>query len=86
MPRLMTSMKRRLSSSSSNGVSPLRRKTTPTTSLRPLESARAAPSGTKPRSRTAAITRSTVSARGLRCPLSTRDTDAMETPALLATS
>src|SRR5439155_1061876 len=56
----MTSMKRKLSSSSGKGVSSPRRKTTPTTSFRPLDSARAAPSGTNPSSRTAWRTRSRV--------------------------
>jgi len=59
---------------------------TPTTSLSRTLNARAAPSGTKPSSATAARTRSLVSWRGLRCPLSTRDTEAMETPAARATS
>jgi hypothetical protein len=63
-----------------------RRTITPTTSLSRALSARAAPSGTKPRSATAASTRSRVSWRGLRCPLSTRDTEAMDTPAARATS
>ena len=59
---------------------------TPTTSLSRALSARAAPSGANPSSATAASTRSRVSCRGLRCPLSTRDTDAMDTPAARATS
>ena len=59
---------------------------TPTTSLSFTESARAALSGTKPRSATACCTRAAVSGRGLRRPLSTRDTEAMETPAARATS
>ena len=60
--------------------------TTPTTSLsRPL-SARAAPSGTNPSSATAWSTRSLVSSRGLRRPFSTRETDAIDTPAARATS
>src|SRR5882724_5416759 len=57
-----------------------RRNTTPTTSLSRLDSARAAPSGTKPSSCTAASTRSWVSGRGLLRPLSTRETDAIDTP------
>ncbi len=91
MPRLITSVKMRLSSSSANppslvGTQRTRRMTTPTTSLsRPL-SARAAPSGTKPSSATAWSTRSLVSSRGLRRPLSTRETDAIDTPATRATS
>ena len=59
---------------------------TPTTSLNRALSARAAPSGAKPSSATAASTRSLVSCRGLRCPLSTRETEAMDTPAARATS
>jgi hypothetical protein len=58
----------------------------PTTSLSRTLSARAALSGTKPSSATARCTRSLVSGRGLRRPLSTRDTEAMETPAARATS
>jgi hypothetical protein len=46
----------------------------------------AAPERTKLSSRTARITRSRVSARGLPWPLRTRETEAMETPARLATS
>ena len=49
-------------------------------------SALAALSGTKPSSATARCTRSTVSGRGLRRPFSTRETDAMDTPAARATS
>ena len=86
MPRLITSMKSRLSSSSSKGTSLPRRKTTPTTSLSWLERARAAPSGTKLSSRTARSTRIRVSARGLPWPLRTRETEAIETPARPATS
>ena len=59
---------------------------TPTTSLSRALSARAAPSGAKPSSATAASTRSLVSCRGLRCPFSTRETEAMDTPASRATS
>ena len=91
MPRLIRSGNCRLVSSSSNmpsadTVTSGRRITTPTTSLnRPL-SARAAPSGMKPSSATARSTRSLVSGSGLRRPLSTRDTEAMDTPAARATS
>ena len=63
-----------------------RRYTTPTVSLSLTLSARAAPSGTKPSSATARSTRSRVSARGLPVPLRTRETDAMDTPAVAATS
>src|SRR5215471_10958096 len=60
--------------------------TTPTTSLSLALSARAAPSGMNPRSATACSTRSLVSGRGLRSLLSTRETEAMDTPATRATS
>jgi hypothetical protein len=59
---------------------------TPATSFSRTLSARAAPSGTNPSSATARSTRSRVSGRGFRRPFSTRDTDAMETPAARATS
>ena len=60
--------------------------TMPTTSFSRTLSARAALSGTKPSSATARCTRSFVSGRGLRRPFSTRDTEAIETPAARATS
>ena len=91
MPRFSTSVNCRLSSSSAKPpslvvVQRTRRITTPTTSLILPLSARAAPSGTNPSSATACSTRSLVSSRGLRRPLSTRDTDAIDTPATRATS
>ena len=91
MPRLIRSGNCRLVSSSSkmpsaDTVTSGRRITTPTTSLSRTLSARAAPSGMKPSSATARSTRSLVSGSGLRRPLSTRDTDAMDTPATRATS
>ena len=60
--------------------------TTPTTSLSCPLSARAAPSGMNPSSATAWSTRSLVSSRGFRRPLSTRETEAIDTPAARATS
>src|SRR6266496_2786343 len=71
----------------SEGVSTqgTRRTTTPTTSLSRALRALAAPSGAKPSSATACRTRSLVSSRGLRCPFSTRETEAIETPATRAT-
>ena len=90
MPRLMMSANWRFSSSSANTAADValgtRRYTTPTVSLSLTLSARAAPSGTKPSSATARSTRSRVSARGLPVPLRTRETDAMDTPAVAATS
>ena len=89
MPRLIMSGNCRFSSSSVNMLvsdQRGRRTTTPTTSLSLALSALAALSGTKPSSATARSTRSLVSGRGLRCPLSTRDTDAIDIPAILATS
>ena len=82
----------RLSSSSWKISSPTgsvgggRRMTTPMISLSLTLSARAAPSGMKPSSATAARTRSRVSAIGLPRPLRTRETEAIDTPAALATS
>ena len=59
---------------------------TPATSFSRALRARAASSGTKPSSATACSTLSRVSGRGLRWPFSTRETDAIETPADRATS
>ena len=60
--------------------------TTPMISLSRALSARAAPSGMKPSSATACRTRSRVSGMGLPRPFSTRETEAIDTPAALATS
>ena len=91
MPRLIRSGNWRLSSSSWKIPPPAtvpvgRRMTTPTTSLSRALSARAAPSGMNPSSATACSTRSLVSGSGLPRPFSTRDTEAMDTPAAWATS
>ena len=96
MPRLIRSGNCRLSASSWKtpasavlsvaGAALGRRITTPMTSFSRALSARAAPSGMKPSSATACSTRSLVSGSGLPRPFSTRETEAIDTPAALATS